>query len=143
MKKLNKQTIIVFVACLLLIGGTIGFLVWYDKKKKSTATGEEKQTGDGPGISTGNTVKKVFPLKLNSNNSYVKDLQKKLNAALAGAIQYNNYAIVKNELPVYNGKTITALVVDGIFGNQTLAVVRWWFKDVSKTNVKEDEFYSI
>lgn len=68
-------------------------------------------------------------LQYGSHGEDVKRLQKFLNEQLA--------LLIWKGLPTVNGKQITKLSVDGIFGDETQAVVKWYF---GTTIISTDKF---
>lgn len=117
----NKNLIITIVICVLLIGGTVGFLYWFDQKDKK-ADEEKGASGTSSGSSSTTTpttpkpAVEVFPLKKGSKGDYVKALQTQLNLYIS-----YNYFTLKVKPPYQT------LSVDGDFGARTEANVLWYF----------------
>lgn len=110
MKKSSTYTYIVLAVSVLLIVGSI--VCFFLLKKKSESVEENKlvyDSGQKPG-----TV-----LKYGSRGEDVKRLQEFLNSQLA--------LYIYKQHPIVNGKEISHLAVDGIFGAETRAAVVWYF----------------
>jgi len=111
-----KKTLLIFGTFIGL--GTIGFVLY--KKgvfgKKEIGTGTNTNTGTGTNT-TPTTLKETgFPLKKGSTGSYVKILQRVLNASIK--ITFDGQIKI-------NGTTYKSLSVDGIFGNNTYNVSKY------------------
>jgi len=128
--KINKKTSMVLIACVAIVGVTIWFLLWYDKKAKNeNGTSNQTNTGSSSGATTSE-----FPLKIGSRGEKVRELQQKLNTAVE---KKWDILYVK---PTFAGEVINSLVVDGVFGAKTLTFLQYVFVDQSKMEISETEF---
>lgn len=113
---MDKRIIITLVVFAVMIATIVGYYLYKTKSNSSTS-----QDADIPNNNTSLT------LSLGSEGQEVRRLQQYLNTQLAMQIWKSR--------PTYNGKEIVKLLEDGIFGQRTLAVVRWHFgTDTVTTN---------
>lgn len=119
----------ILIVCIAIVGATVWFLLWYDKKLKNTD--ESKKSGSG------SSVKSEFPLKVGSRGELVKELQRKLNSAV---LKSWDVLYVK---PTFMGQIMKTIAVDGIFGPKTLTFLQYVFVDTSKTEISESEFNNL
>ena len=133
MKK-NKHLVIAGIA-LVVVG--IACFVWYlaDKGvfasilgKRNTIDSENKQTNNTP------VPTDAFPLRKGSSGTNVRRLQEKLNAAIV-------YFLASRPF-MYDGKQLTKIEADGVFGKKTQAAVNWYYM-INKAEVTEAEFNQI
>ncbi len=124
MKKSNKQIIIILAVTAVIIAAiVIAYVVMRKKNSKQPILPIVSE--DTLPISSSTT--KI--LQYGSRGEDVKRLQKFLNEQLA--------LLIWKGLPTVNGKQITKLSVDGIFGDETQAVVKWYF---GTTIISTDKF---
>ena len=103
MSSVNKKITVIVIIAVIIIAAIA--LSWYFIRKKVESY---------PLLTDNNGN-----LRLGSRGEDVKRLQQYLNSQLKLQIW--------KERPAYKGKEINSLAEDGIFGEQTLAVVRWHF----------------
>ena len=123
MTKSNKQIAVILTVTVAIIAAIV--IAYFIMRKKSNAKiipVVDKDTSE-------NTVSTVKTLQYGSRGEDVKRLQQFLNQQLV--------QLIWKGLPALNGKQITKLSVDGIFGAETQAVVKWHF---GKTTVTTDQF---
>ncbi len=135
--RVNKKSALAILSSIAIIAGTIIFLLWYDKKAKKEEEGGTSSAGGNSSSSSTSSGASVFPLKLGSTGTKVKELQSKLNSVVA---KKASYTFVK---PTYLGVEINSLVVDGIFGPRTLAFLQYAFSNTGKMQITETEFNNL
>lgn len=122
MMKDNKKITITLCVCLLVVA--VVAIVYVLVRKKNTLSGSA--TTDAHQTST--ATAKLSP---GSCGEAVRQLQTYLNKQLV------NYYYIRPDFPTdKEGKRITLLDVDGIYGEKTKAVCVWWF---GKTTIKTSE----
>lgn len=123
MTKSNKQIAVILAVTVAIIAAIV--IAYFIIRKKSNTKIIPVADED----SSENTVSTVKTLQYGSRGDDVKQLQQFLNQQLV--------LLIWKGLPTLNGKQITKLSVDGIFGAETQAVVKWYF---GKTTVTTDQF---
>lgn len=123
MTKSNKQIAVILAMTVAIIVAIV--IAYFIMRKKSNAKIVPVVDEDP----SENTVSTVKTLQYGSRGDDVKRLQQFLNQQLA--------LLIWKGLPTLNGKQITKLSMDGIFGAETQAVVKWYF---GKTTVTTDQF---
>lgn len=123
MTKSNKQIAVILAVTVAIIAAIV--IAYFTIRKKSNT----KIIPVADENSSENTVSTVKTLQYGSREDDVKRLQQFLNQQLV--------LLIWKGLPTLNGKQITKLSVDGIFGAETQAVVKWYF---GKTTVTTDQF---
>jgi peptidoglycan hydrolase-like protein with peptidoglycan-binding domain len=109
-----------------IIGGIVAGLVYFLRSKNSAVVVAPKAatvntTTKSVSTAVSSTLSaESFPLKVGSKGTNTLTLQQRLNAAL------NVFTDLK---PFYNSKGVASrsIAADGIFGNDTLAAVKWRF----------------
>lgn len=117
--KFNKKAVIWTVAiCIILVAIVIVYYAWTRKKGASGVVAIDDAGADEV-------------LSYGSRGADVETLQAYLNAKITF------YYFERGERPVYNGRTLNSLVVDGIFGPKTLCATKWWFgkETISKSEL--------
>ena len=120
---MTKQAKIVVLICsIILIGAIVAFFLM---KKRSVVANEDEVSHEDSGA-----MDKV--LKRGDRGEDVKKLQTFLNERLLCHYIYDKPA------PMYGGKQLESLDVDGIFGPRTEAACEWWFdkKSVQLSELK-------
>jgi cell shape-determining protein MreC len=123
--KSKKATITLIVFSVVLILGTVAFLVYRRRKKMKTETVTQSVVSAVAGSVTVGYIPDSFPLRKGMHGERVRVLQ-------AGLI--------------LQGFSVGTTGSDGKFGNKTLAAVREAFKNPNKSEVSEVEwqpYYSI
>ena len=115
-------TIGIVIVCVLAIVGAVVFYVLRTKANHSDAEVDSERPNDA--------ASEDALLSYGSRGDAVKDLQSFLNSRLTF------YAHERGGRPQYKGPELTSLVVDGIFGEKTQCVTKWWF---GKEAVKHSE----
>lgn len=122
----KKKIIITISVCLSAVVATIVALVLVARRK-----GEDDDASTTTAADTHNYLTVDTELKLGSRGDDVEKLQKYLNGKLL-----SNY-YVRTDFPITStGERITQLREDGIFGEKTQIVCKWWF---NKTTIKTSE----
>lgn len=119
MKIQNNKIVVGSVIAFAIIAIAVAVALYVTKKKKKSTT-----------IVDGISLEEIKDetLSYGSRGDGVKALQAWLNAKLTF------YSFEKGGRPKYNGKELSSLSVDGIFGDKTLCVTKWWFgKETVKT----------
>lgn len=128
MKKTNKKIVLIVLVALLLIAFIVtGYVII--RRKQAERSGSADSTGSATGAAGTSSSAAASTLQYGSRGDEVKRLQQFLNAQLV--------MLVWRGLPTYNGKEISKLDEDGIFGARTLAVVKWYF---NSTSVRTNQF---
>ena len=114
--RLNKQqitTISIAASGAVVVGLLIYFLFFYKKREQNSNSAT------------------AFPLKKGSSGTNVSELQQKLNSRMQ--------LLVVTPF-TYNGVEKKSIAVDGIFGSETEAAVKW---ALGTTSVTEKQFNSL
>lgn len=116
MKANNKRPLIILAVLIILLAGVAtAYFILRKKDKTPAATPDSEPADDQPAVSG--------VLQMGSRGDDVKRLQAFLNKQL--------FFLVWRDMPVCDGKQITKLAEDGIFGKETLAVVKWYFNSTT------------
>jgi peptidoglycan hydrolase-like protein with peptidoglycan-binding domain len=119
MNKKKRTGIVLIVVASLIFSGTIAYLVYRRQKRK---TGESVSESIGSVISStvnAGYTKESFPLKMGMKGEEVEKMQLAL---------------------IRNGVSVGATGADGKFGKNTLAGVRAYYNNATKSQVSSDEF---
>ncbi len=103
----------IVIVCVLAIVGAVVFYVLRTKADPSVVDVDSDRPSG--------TASEDALLSYGSLGNAVKDLQSFLNAKLSF------YAHERGGRPMYQGKELSSLVVDGIFGAKTQCATKWWF----------------
>lgn len=125
MKKANKQILIIIAITILVIAGIV--IAYFITRKKATGKQPILSDVDENPLPVVSSTTKI--LQYGSRGEDVKRLQRFLNEQLS--------LLIWKGYPTLNGKQIKQLSVDGIFGAETQAVVKWYF---GTTTVSTDKF---
>ena len=111
---MKKQTKIIVIICLaVLIAAAVVFFVLKKRNRTSEYDGQEQK-------SEGTSDSDIL-LKRGDRGDNVVKLQRFLSDKILCRYLFDKPVFM------YNGKEMTALEIDGIFGPKTEAACEWWF----------------
>lgn len=125
---MNKRTKIILALCTLLTAGSAA--TYYFLSRGNNSNPDDKDGSDSVNSKNGDANEVNPTLSRGSRGENVKTLQRFLNERLVLA------PIENRESPMYDGKLLDSLAVDGIFGSRTETACVWYF---GKPSVKLSE----
>ena len=111
----KKKTYILLGVCTILIAAAIGLNIYLQQRKL------QKNNPIGTNEAPGNSTNSGEAIGEGSRGAAVVQVQHYLNEKLVLAPIYDKV------WPTYQGKEISELKEDGIFGPLTATVCEWWF----------------